>query len=146
MSSSVKTNSFLLDVLTSFTSNFVPVISSPLFASVNRIFKSFSTDTKLTLTLLPATPLSDMLSETLSTSSKKFPKSAASVMEDSPSPPTIPIPASSVPTGAIACICSLTRLFAKNIPKITTTATKRTTPVVTRTASRAVMFDARFFK
>ena len=124
------------------TSNAVPVINAPVSASVNRIFKSFSTDTKLTFTLLVSGTFSSLeLSSSVSVSVivSSVPESIASAIAKSPSSPTMPIFVKSSPTGAIASICPSRRFDPRNIFKITIAATTSTTPVQATIASKAVI-------
>ena len=140
ISSSVSTSFFPL-AFVKVTSKTVPVISSPVYSSVKRIFKSFSTETKLTLTLPDAvSEVSSSVEEASSVlkSCAKAPDSAAPDIASSPSSPATPIFLSSPPSGASAAICLSTALDCKNMPNMTIPATRTTTPVAARTASKAV--------
>ena len=141
MSSSVSTSFFPL-AFVSVTSNTVPVTNSPVISSVKRIFKSFSTDTKLTLTFPDATGSEDSSSvvvvSSVLRSCTKAPDNAAFDMAINPFSPTMPIFLSSLPSGASAVICLLSALDCINMLKITIAATTRTTPVAARIASKAV--------
>ena len=139
MSSSTSTSFFPWE-LVRVTSNAVPVISCPVAALVNRIFKSISTDSKFTLTCTFSSS-DDSVVYTTSSISIELSSAAfnlASAIASKPLSPTMPTLLSSVPTGTIAWICSSIFLLASTILPATIAPTSNTTPVQTRITSNGV--------